>query len=199
MPMKCSYTFVVRYKCVLSLLLLISYATFADNGNLGTGRNGVRCIRDGYIAGFVKVTKSYKDVSKHSLATYLVKERGIIVKSIEEFFLEHETGVAEDGTASRQHRFRSFRLEIWTLETPADANKFLRAVDEEWILGDGKPPYQYFVHKNGFFLLVSASTDSAHVIQKAVSDIIQTCFECGTIDVGATLRYVGDKEGCGKH
>jgi hypothetical protein len=158
----------------------------------------IMCIVDRYVASSSSMQKISGNV-KEMLWKDLLKEcrfrrvedtiiSNIQVKSTEAFLLE------------RKKEPQSFRLEIWTLETSADANKLFILL-HEWGHSSSlieKLPKRFFVYENYFILLVINSVNGRHIIQEGVSEIIQTCFECGTIDVGYTLAYVGDKEGCGR-
>jgi hypothetical protein len=188
-------------KWISGLLLLIPCYSFADSSNVNRYPDKIMCIVDKYVTAFPIVTKYSQDVQKNLLWISLLREfehrpketaiiNSIQVRLIDGFSLRRKKGVTSEW----------FSLTIWTMGTSTDANKLFNLLNE-YAFGSlfiEKPPKRYFVYENFFVLLETPTVGFRYLIVEGVSDIIQTCFECGTIDVGATLRYVGDKEGCGK-
>ena len=190
------------HKCFW-LLLLIPCCSFADSENTKSYPDKIMCIINKYEKDITNKEKYYGNFEKNLLWNSIMrvskiryKERepkvNIQIKSIEEFQIG-----PKEGTTSKNGRFL---LEIWMMETPTDANKLFRTLN--YFANSSslveKPPKRYFIYENFFVLLSVNSVNTRHAAQEGVSEIIETCFGCGTIDVGFTHVYGGDKEGCGK-
>jgi len=148
----------------------------------------IMCIINNYAASSLKAQKRSGDVQQFCcriLRSQDCKGKEAVVDSI-------PVKLISAFTLERKKESRTFSMEIWEMRTSFDADKLFEMISETPCLE--KPPKRFFVHKNFLILLTVWSVDRRDIINEEVSEIIEMCFKCDTINIGSTLRYADDDD-----